>query len=189
MDAKDAIAKLKNDLSVVRNDGRKTVHIEALQAYLADLERDACASLELQKLGFQGTLAQYDATSKSNLEAFRTVVEASREALNASLLINGGAVVAILSFLGATVGKGSASASLGLALTLPLLAFGSGVLAAALSFGTRYVAQYFYGLKRALFAGSFHIFTVALAVGAYGSFGIGVYKSYLAFSAYFASAP
>ena len=127
MDAKEEIERLKSSLVALRESGRKTVPIEVLQTYLAQLELGTAQSLEAQRLELQKALAHSEATNRFNLEVTRSANEAGREALNASLLINGGAVVAILSFLGATVNKGVASA-LGLALTKPLFMFGSGVL-------------------------------------------------------------
>jgi hypothetical protein len=56
---------------------------------------------------------------------------------NTLVLINGGAVVSLLGFMGATISKGLSS-SLGANLTHPLLYFGIGVLAGALAFGGRY---------------------------------------------------
>jgi hypothetical protein len=187
MEAKDAIAKLKTDLAAARTEGRKTVQIEALEEYLAALEKESGTSIEEQKLELQRSLAHYDAVNKSNLEMFRSVIESGKEALNASLLINGGAVIAVLSFLGTAVGKGASNA-LGLALTYPLLAFGSGVLLAALAFAARYFTQYAYDREAMRPGTGFHILTVLLGLSAYSSFGFGVFLAYRAFGAHFGGA-
>ncbi len=140
---------------------------------------DPGTSLEQQKIELQ-----------RSLEISRSANEAGKDALNASLLINGGAVVAVLSFLGATVGKGAAN-SLGLALTKPLLAFGAGVLLSAVAFGARYLTGFSQNLnvERRPLAIKLNVLTVALAIFAYVAFSTGVYQAYLAFDAFFSHAP
>jgi hypothetical protein len=187
MESTDAISKLKADLAALRKDGNATVHIDKLEGYLESLNQEAKESLELRKLEHQGSLAQYDAMNRSGLEMFRTVIEAGKEALNAALLINGGAVVAVLSFLGATVGK-AASGALGLALTTPLLCFGCGVLSTGLAFAGRYFTQYFYERDTTGAGVGFHVITVVLGIAAYACFGYGIYLSHAAFSNHFAAA-
>jgi len=62
-------------------------------------------SIELRKLEYQRMLAHYDAQTKHGIEMFKSVIESGREALNALVLVNGGAVVALLGFMGATLSK------------------------------------------------------------------------------------
>jgi hypothetical protein len=107
-----------------------------------------------------------------------------KEALNAALLINGGAVIAFLGFLGSMLSKGGSEA-LGLKLTIPLLSFGFGVLFGALGFGFRYCAQFFYARKRAKTGHTFNAISVLSATSALIAFGSGVYIAYAAFTNHF----
>lgn len=77
---------------------------------------------------------------KMVLEGDRLVTEAGREALRSALLINGGAAVALLAFLGAVLSKENLG-RLGLAMIGPLASFAVGVFFAALGFGVRYLSQ------------------------------------------------
>jgi hypothetical protein len=188
MEAADEIERLKNDLVALRGAGQRGIAIQALQQYLEKLEIEPCPSPEEKQRQLQKTLAQYDATNELNLEIFRSGDDAGKEALKASLLINGGAVIAILSFLGAVVGKGIAG-KLGLALVQPLLAFGCGVLSTAVAFGARYLTTYAYGLERPTWATRFNILAIVLTLVSYTAFSLGVYWAYLAFGAHFSNAP
>jgi hypothetical protein len=184
MEAKQAIDKIIADVASLKREGRKTIPIENLEKYLVSIGENASQSLEMQKLELQRSLAHYDATNKSSLEMFRSVIEAGKEAINSALLMNGGAVVAMLSFLGATVGKTNSSA-LGLALTVPLMFFGFGVFAAGVAFAGRYITQFFYERDSDRVGRCFHLATFASAVAAFGLFGFGVYRAYLAFRIHF----
>lgn len=188
METKEAIDKLKSDLAGIKAQGQETIPIEGLENYLSALEKDASASLESRKLEFQGMLADHDARVKFDIEIFKTANEAGREALKAALIINGGAVIAFLGFLGSMLSKGGAEA-LGLKLTIPLCSFGFGVLFAALGFGVRYLTQFCYakrGKKAWINAGHFSNFvTILLATAALTVFGFGVYRAYAAFVSHF----
>jgi len=184
METKEAIDKFKSDLAEVKAQGQSTVAIEALENYLGGLEKDASLSFEMRKLEYQQTLAHYDAQTKSQLEMFKSVIDAGKEALNATLLINGGAVVAFLGFLGSMLSKGGSEA-LGLKLTIPLLFFGFGVLFGALGFGFRYCAQFTYARQWIKAGHIFNVISVLFATAAYTAFGYGVYVAYSAFTTHF----
>ncbi|WP_255989581.1 hypothetical protein [Chitinolyticbacter albus] len=184
MDAKEAIDRFRDDLTAVKKGGRKTVRIEAVEKYLQELEQESGVSLELRKLEMQQTLAHFDAVTQSGFEMFRAVIEAGKEALNSALLVNGGAVIAILSFLSASAAK-EGTGKLGQALTVSLLLFGCGVLLTAVAFGGRYVTQLLYQHEAQKSAIAAHIFTVLLGLGSYAAFSCGVYRAYLALSVHF----
>ena len=188
METRDAIDRLKSDLAVIKSQGQEAVAIERLEDYLSVLEKDAASSLESRKLDYQGILASYDAKVKMDIELFKSVIEAGKEALNAVLIINGGAVIAFLGFLGSMLSKGGAEA-LGLKLTVPLCSFGFGVLSAALGFGIRYLAQLGFARRHSsawIKAGhGLNVVSIFMAVTSYVLFGYGVYNAYTAFVSHF----
>jgi hypothetical protein len=184
METKEAIDKFKKDLAAIKAEGHDIVRIEALENYLAELEKGATESAEHRRLEYQRDLAFYEAQNKANLEMFRSVISSAKEALNAVVLINGGAVVVFLGFLGAMLSRGG-SEQLGLKLTLPLALFGFGVLFGALGFGTRYCSQFSYSKKWTKAGHIFSGLSTFLAFLAYLVFGFGVYTAYVAFTGHF----
>lgn len=136
---------------------------------------------EIRQIKFQGELAHYNSVSLHSVEMFKSVIESGREALNSLVLVNGGGVIALLGFLGATVAKGLPS-PLGLALTLPLVLFGIGVLFGALGFGARYLSQACYAADWKRIGTGFLFTSVLLAVGGYVAFGVALFKAYQAFN-------
>jgi hypothetical protein len=198
MDGKEILREIREALVDLKASGEQTVSIQNLERYCDVAEAGLTASIEQLKMQHASDLEQYRATYMGQLEGykaqmtarmemFRSVIESGREALNAAVLINGGAVVVIVGFLGAMVSRNFAEA-LVLMLTEALRLFGFGVLSAALAFGGRYVTQAFYGGDAAWHKSAgigFHALSVVLAVSAYVFFGLGVSQAYEAFSSYF----
>lgn len=180
MDSKDTLDKITEDLQWLKEQGHSAINIDSFKEYLSALQKDSSLSIELQKLHHQSSLAQYDAQIKSHLEMFKAVIDAGKEALTATLFINGGAAVACLGFLGAMLSKGN-SELLGLKFTAPLAAFGFGVLSGALGFGMRYCAQFFYARLSNKIGHVFNVGSIIHAICAYVLFGYGVYAAYMAF--------
>jgi len=85
-------------------------------------------------------LAHYSAKTQHSIEMLKAVLEAGKSALHALLIINGGAVVALLGVMSSLVGK-SDGAAFARYLSLPLLQFGIGVLLGAIGFAFRYLSQ------------------------------------------------
>lgn len=63
---------------------------------------------------------------------------------------------------------------LGLSLTAPLLAFGGGIGAAGVAFGTRYFTQHFFHIDNEKVENGLLITSVAFGLGAFVAFGFGV---------------
>lgn len=184
MEPAEVINDLKTALADVKAKGQETVAIDALEKYLEGLRTDAGQSVELRRLEYQRTLAHYDAQTKHGIEMFKSVIESGREALNALVLVNGGAVVALLGFMGATISKGLPQA-LGANLTLPVLQFGLGVLMGALGFGARYFSQAFYAGEKRKSGVAFTVVAIFFAIIGYTLFGCGIYGAFRAFSTQF----
>jgi len=184
VEIKEALEKIKADLVELQDQGRTTVQIEALNQYLEAMQENAGESTELRKLEHMSSLAQYDVKAKWSIEMFRSVINAGKEALTATLLINGAAAIACLGFLGSMLSKGG-SEVLGLRFTVPLSTFGFGVLAGALGFGARYLSQVFYAMQNNKTGHAFNFVSILFAACAYIAFGYGVCKAYLAFVMHF----
>ncbi len=180
MEAKELIEDLRSQLAEVKKQDRDVVSIKGLEDYLKNMEADVSESVEIRRQHLQGQLAEFEARHKSTLELFKATVEAGKEALNSVILINGGAVVAILSFLGAVAVKGAEQKLAGY-LTLPLLQFGLGVFSGSFAFGVRYLSQACYGAYNERWGNIFRAVAVVLTLAAYTSFAFGVSNAYLSF--------
>lgn len=187
METREAIEQLREALVGVKDAGHTVVNVEALERYLQDLERDADESIEMRKMRHQSQLAQYDADCKQRLELFKSVNDAGEKALNASMIMNGGAAVAVLSFLGSMLSKGG-TGSLGVKLSEPLVAFGTGVFLGATSYGIRYFTQYAYARNWTKHGHVLNAISVLVAVFSFAMFIKGLYEAQASFMAYF-SAP
>jgi hypothetical protein len=176
--------KLKSQLSTLKAKGEDVVSISGLLEFLEQQQFNSNDSIEIQKIENQRTLVHLDIHSKHRIEMFKAVIESGREALNALVLINGGAVVALLGFMGAIISK-ALPPTLGQSLTIPLLLFGIGVLTGGIGFATRYFSQALFA-KDNIFWGDFSKYlAVVIAMAGYILFGIGIYWAYSAFSTHF----
>lgn len=85
-------------------------------------------------------LAHYAAKNQHSIEMLKAVLESGKSALHSLLIINGGAVIALLGVMSNLVGK-PAGATFAKYLALPLIEFGVGVLCGAVGFAFRYFSQ------------------------------------------------
>lgn len=140
MESNELIDAFRKQLEQVESQGNQQVQVTALRAYLDALEKDAGASQEYRNREHSGMLADFAARNQHSIEMLKAVLEAGKSALHALLIINGGAVVAMLGVMSNLVGKPE-GAILAKYLALPLLQFGIGVLLGAIGFAFRYLSQ------------------------------------------------
>ena len=179
MDAKDAIAHIRKALDEVLASGQQFVHVPTLLQFLFEVERDAPIASETRKLQHESNLTAYRAQHEASLEMFRSVLAAGKAALTASILVNGGASVALLAFLGnswkANIGQPAQ------ALVFAMVLFAAGVLAGAIASGLTYVTQFCYSREWARSGVGFHIGTIILVAISYVLFACGIVTAYHAF--------
>ena len=140
MESQEVIDAFRQQLDQVSARGVDQLQVSALRNYLNALERDAGTSQESRRQKHEGTLAHYAAQSQHSIAMLNAVLEAGKSALHALLIINGGAVIALLGVLSNLAGKDS-GATFASMLALPLLLFGVGVLSGAIGFSFRYFSQ------------------------------------------------
>ena len=112
-------------------------------------------------------------------EIFRAIFTYGEQALKSVILINGGASVALLAFIGNLIAKGGGSATTQL-LSLALAFFVYGVLLGSVAVGASYVTQYSYIHFTALTSRIWHAVSVLLVLTSYFFFGVGSYLCYTA---------
>jgi hypothetical protein len=173
MDDQAGLKILRDEIAGLKAKGSEDVSVDALERRVAGLLDQAGESHAVHSLQTQITLAQYEAQHRSDLESFKATVESGREALNALVLINGGAVVALLGFIGAMAAKSNGVVVAG-AMRAPMLRFGTGVLLGALAFGARYLSQALdqHGWKR--WALALNLFVISLTIAGYAVFAWGL---------------
>jgi hypothetical protein len=185
MESQEVIDAFRKQLEQVEVQGSQQVQVTALRAYLDAIEKDADATQDYRNREHAGMLARYAAGSQHAIEMLKAVLEAGKSALHALLLINGGAVVALLGVMSNLVGKNE-GASLARYLALPLLQFGIGVLLGAVGFAFRYLSQACYSdsenpedkLHRS--GDWLRYAAIVTAIGGYTLFGFAVANSYSA---------
>lgn len=143
MEAQELIDSLRIELERVKSDGNAQVQVSALLAYLAAVEGDVDRSKSYREQHHAGMLAQYAAKTQQDLEMLKAAVDAGKSALHALVIINGGAVIALLGIMTNLVSHPT-GAVLARYLSLPLLEFGLGVFCGALAFGFRFVSHDFF---------------------------------------------
>jgi hypothetical protein len=121
---------------------------EALEAKQRDLGR--AGMLTPTEKHIQQMVAEFEAKAESQLEMFRSVIGTGQSTLKSSLLLNGGAAIAVLGFIGQIAAHAENLSLIG-RLAFPLLGFVLGTLLSALAHGAVYFAQktYFQGSNAA----------------------------------------
>lgn len=120
----------------------------------------------------------------SDLEMFRTVIQSGQNAVKTALLMNGGASVALLAFVGKLTEEQHSRIP---AFTDALAIFVCGVFTIVVSSGVTYLSQWFYAETESwkqrigLF---FNIVAISLGLISYGFFVWGMRSAYSAFLAF-----
>lgn len=183
MESQELINAFREQLDQVEAQGGHQVQVAALRTYLAALEKDAGASQEYRKREHEGMLAHYAAKNQHSIEMLKAVLEAGKSALHSLLIVNGGAVVALLGVMSNLAGKPS-GAMLAKYLALPLLQFGIGVLVGALGFAFRYFSQACYATSKAekdryqVWGDRFRYAAILSALSGYVLFGFAMVNAY-----------
>ena len=185
------IALIKKAVLEIRQQQQEVISVDAMLNYLDSLEAHADdeekedeqkfdEGIAVSRVAHEKGLAYYNAQQLHSVEMFRSVIGYGNATLKSAMLINGGAAVALLAFIGNIWVKGVNSDAVD-SLTNGIALFTFGVLAAALGTGGSYLTQYFYneGFQRTGIG--FHIFSILIVLLAFALFGFGACESYQAF--------
>jgi hypothetical protein len=143
METIELIDDLRKQLKALEVQKESAVTISGLKGYLDVMEKNSTRSKEYVTRQHEGMLAEHSAKTQWGTELFKAVIESGRSALHSVIIINGGAVIALMSVMSGLVGKPSSN-KLAACLAEPMLYFGLGVLAGGLGFALRYISQAFY---------------------------------------------
>ncbi|MEO8430077.1 MAG: hypothetical protein ABI592_01115 [Acidobacteriota bacterium] len=183
MTAKELLDSIRANVAAAAQSGAEPPSWNVLDIYLASLEpraiepaarpdtvdRHEQAKIDVAKLTYQQKHSW-------SVESFKAANESGREAMKASILINGGAAVAVLAYVGhlSTLGRGAGS------FAGPMMVYVIGVLAGALALGCTYLGQ-IVAPKGTVWFWSFNGPAILLTICAYATFALGGFLSYLAF--------
>ena len=131
--------------------GLTTVQTSMLHTIFDDLEKQLAAGasqphpLELEKFrsDLAGSLAYQEHVHNWSLEGFRQIIALGQSTLKSMMLINGGAAVALLAFLGNLITRSGSSTNV-VAFAGSMRLFVIGVFLAAVAYATTYFSQLFY---------------------------------------------
>jgi hypothetical protein len=172
-------------------DGLEQVSVETLRKILLDMEAKIdspqvqVSPLEVERYRalLEGSNAHEERVHAWNLEGFRQVISLGQSALKSLMLINGGAAVALLAFLGNLLAQ---------KLAIPLLPFAdsmrsfvSGVALSAAAYGLTYFSQLCYdnsGKSWQVTGRVLHVLTSLVAAAALAAFLWGSSLAYQGFA-------
>ena len=196
MTGKDIIENIRSAVIDVKQNNQDVISVDALLNYLDALDKDASDTDVLDHRQHDSNLAEYRAENERNIahynaqqlhavEMFKSVIGYGSAALKSAILINGGAAVALLAFIGNIWSKEIAQAAVS-HLTSAIAYFSFGVLAAAVGTASSYFTQYYYSENYQRTGIVFHTLTVAVVIGSYVLFSLGIIGSYESFVLQFA---
>ncbi|TLU67704.1 hypothetical protein FE810_01785 [Thalassotalea litorea] len=117
-------------------------------------------------------IANASAVNEINLEMFRAVMDTAMAAMKTSLVMNGAACIAILSFISSIWETPAASA-----ISSMLLVFGIGIFCSGFGGGMSYLAQVSFQTDKYFQGGVFRVFSVSLVLFSFLTFGFGLWET------------
>ncbi|MBU4232539.1 MAG: hypothetical protein KKD99_01505 [Proteobacteria bacterium] len=185
MEANDAIKEIKHALNEVHGEGNEFVHIQSLINFLESLDKSASMSIEMRKTQHESNLEWYKAQRQfeienykakvlSDAEMFKSVIQTGQSALKISFIINGGAAVALLAFIGNIWTKMQGPEVVN-DLISSLISFGGGVLLGAIATGITYLTQATFSKNWVKGGNLLNIISIIFVIGAYICFGSGIW--------------
>ena len=178
MKASNFAMQLKNQLLQLAIDGNKTIPTTNLTQFLEEKipELEAAEQTE-QTVAVDFRVSHYQAQLDTNLKMFESVIEYGKHAMNAAMIVNAGAAVALLTLVGNLAAHSSSGPASPFA--RPILYFSIGVLVAAMAIGGAYLTQYLYAGNSESRAGKgFHVTTALFVICSYALFLLGAFNAY-----------
>jgi hypothetical protein len=160
IDAISVIKDLREAIKHAKEKGQQSILIDNLNTYLDTTqeiienapenynakEKEDHLDKEMQQnqKKFENDIAIANIRSLHSIEMFKSVIESGLNAIKTSIILNGGAAIAILAFIGDLI-KESPNSNIIISSTgkaLLVFMFGAGL--SGLAMGSRYLSQFFY---------------------------------------------
>lgn len=141
----DTIEIFIGHLLDAKHKGVEAINIDTLIAYAKEMDKHAVYAGETSDLHLHTTLSEYnhslDTRREGYIESFRATIEHGNAAIKSAILINGAAVIALLSFSAAFV---SSHPELSSSISGSIIRFAVAVFFAAIATGSTYLSQAFF---------------------------------------------
>ncbi|WP_436637908.1 hypothetical protein [Microbaculum sp. FT89] len=180
MTLREFARSMRETIQQIKDRGHPTIEVDHLIDYLNKIERSDDAEPSATELKrYDAVLQQHVEDQKhanaQSLEMFRSVIVAGQNANRSMVLINGGASVAILAFLGHLAQIGSTD--------IPKFANGlaffvGGTLLAGLVSGGTYLSQWLFGHNKIRTGNLINWIVIIMGIGAYVTFAGGAWITY-----------
>jgi len=187
MSTKNFATELRDIIRSLRDEkGISELKCDNLIAYLEEVinspdEEIPPAQMEKYKAELQVWVKQNEAIQTHNIEMFRSVILAGQNALKTAFLMNGGATVALLAFLGKLSDWHQDKIAV---FSSALIIFVTGILFVTVASGTTYLSQWFYAYSKPWSRKTGHVFNILSIVLSITSYGLFIYGSILAYEAF-----
>ncbi len=191
MSAKSFATQMRLLIEDIKSKGTAAIYCDNLISYLKEVENSpevelTLAELERYKADLQNWIESNKYQHERDIEMFRSVITAGQSAIKSSFLLNGGAAIATLAFIGHLVQFNLEKVAVFSACLLP---FTYGVLAVAVTSGLTYLSEWFYASSNQKviewdIGFKLNIACIVLALSSYGFFVWGMCLSYKILSTY-----
>lgn len=189
MSVKLFAAQMKATIEDIKTKGTAAINCDNLIAYLDEVQSGPDSEPSpIQIEQYKADLQNWIETNKKNhdgqLEMFRSVINSGQAAIKSSFLLNGGAAVAMLAFIGHLAQFKPDKVS---AFSSCLLPFAYGVLAIAVTSGLTYLTQWFYASERSWsekVGFVLNLLCILLGILSYVFFAWGLFDTHRLFKAY-----
>lgn len=189
MSTKQFATQMKATIEDIKANGTAAIHCDDLIAYLTEVQNTPEAEpspiqIEKYKADLQNWIETNKLDHEGRLELFRSVITSGQSAIKSSFLLNGGAAVAMLAFIGHIAQFNPGKVPVFSACLLP---FAYGVLAIAITSGLTYLSQWLYASTRpwARKVGfGFNMLCILFGFSSYGFFIWGLLDTYRSFVTY-----
>ncbi|NNN85795.1 hypothetical protein FKN93_17950 [Vibrio sp. A8-1] len=189
------IEKIRLLIRQTKEQGHDAISINAFESYLSSIESENEEYTKYAQMQLERDLAVFKAENDRNiahannlttnsLELFRSVILSGQSALKASMVINGGAAVALLAFMGKIWGSSIAS-EVAYSLSRSTFLFCVGIVLGAFAAGTTYFTQCLYNIEKFRLGNFFNIATVLMILSSYGIFIFSAFISASSFGVHF----
>lgn len=183
MSAKQALTAVRDVVQEQKEKGERSIDCDSLIRYLTTIAEplaDVSEAVNLERakaeLQREAEIGRFD--SEMRLEMFRSVITAGQGAIRSSMILNGGASVALIAFIGHLVQFSPRNIQ---PFASSLVFFACGVFSIALVGGLTYLSQWLFASNRkAAQDWGFILNLACIVVGvlSYVFFGAGLYLAY-----------
>lgn len=189
MSVKAFAAQMRQEIESLKSQGTASIYCDNLISYLSEIERSpepeiSPLGIENYKADLQNWVESNKHLHEFNLEMFRSVISSGQNALKSMFLLNGGASVALLAFIGHLAQFRAAMVNV---FSTCLLPFVIGVLVIAMASGFTYLSQWLYAgnsPKSHKWGLVVNILCIILGFASCGFFIWGICRSYSVFLSY-----